>query len=122
MTLPPGAPSASPRDPEGSQTPRISTVPATRLSSSGQEAVELAALAGLKLDPWQQHVLDLGLSEREDGRWSAFEVCGNAYCGCGGRRARKRSSWSPGRCFGSLPARAVVAAASPGTATCSMRR
>ena len=77
MTLPPGAPSASPRDPEGSQTPRISTVPATRLSSSGQEAVELAALAGLKLDPWQQHVLDLGLSEREDGRWSAFEVCVN---------------------------------------------
>lgn len=63
--------------PEGAQAPRITTVPATRLSSSGQEAVELAALAGLRLDPWQQHVLDLGLSERADGRWAAFEVCVN---------------------------------------------
>ncbi|GGU91009.1 hypothetical protein GCM10010275_30040 [Streptomyces litmocidini] len=72
------APSVSVPDPAtGSQTPRITTVPSTRLSSSGQEAVELAALAGLKLDPWQQHVLDLGLSERADGRWAAFEVCVN---------------------------------------------
>ncbi|MCX5112203.1 terminase [Streptomyces sp. NBC_00378] len=61
----------------GSQMPRITTVPSTRLSSSGQEAVELAALAGLKLDPWQQHVLDMGLSERADGSWSAFEVAVN---------------------------------------------
>ncbi|MEU0633279.1 response regulator [Streptomyces sp. NPDC005989] len=52
-------------------------MPPTRLSSSGQEAVELAALAGLKLDPWQQHVLDMGLSERADGSWSAFEVAVN---------------------------------------------
>lgn len=71
------APSASAPDPRGSQTPRITTVPATRLSSSGQEAVELAAMAGLQLDPWQQHVLDMGLSERADGRWSAFEVAVN---------------------------------------------
>ncbi|MEU7032723.1 terminase [Streptomyces sp. NPDC046237] len=63
--------------PKGHQAPRITTVPTSRLSSSGQEAVELAALAGLQLDPWQQHVLDMGLSEREDGRWSAFEVCVN---------------------------------------------
>ncbi|WP_406056243.1 terminase [Streptomyces sp. NBC_01077] len=63
--------------PDGVQAPRITTVPSTRLSSSGQEAVELAALAGLKLDPWQEHVLDLGLSERADGRWSAFEVAVN---------------------------------------------
>ncbi|MFB8035882.1 terminase [Streptomyces sp. NPDC056004] len=61
----------------GSQMPRITTVPPTRLSSSGQEAVELAALAGLKLDVWQQHVLDMGLSERADGSWSAFEVAVN---------------------------------------------
>lgn len=44
------------------------------LSSSGLEAVELAASAGLVLDPWQQHVLDVALSERADGSWSAFEV------------------------------------------------
>ncbi|MGW3595002.1 terminase [Streptomyces sp. NPDC005167] len=61
----------------GSQTPRILTVPQTCLSSSGQEAVELAALAGLKLDPWQQFVLDKGLGERPDGQWSAFEVAVN---------------------------------------------
>ncbi|MFD6684194.1 hypothetical protein, partial [Micromonospora parva] len=51
--------------------------PAAFLSSAGQEAVELAALAGLQLLPWQQHVLDVGLREREDGSWASFEVCVN---------------------------------------------
>lgn len=63
-------------DPLGAQTPRIQTAPLF-LSSSGREAVELAALAGLKLDPWQQHVLDIGLGERPNGKWSAFEVAVN---------------------------------------------
>jgi hypothetical protein len=36
--------------------------------------VELAAVAGLELDPWQQLVLRDSLGEREDGTWSAFEV------------------------------------------------
>jgi hypothetical protein len=58
----------------GWQVPRLTTVPSTFLSSSGQEAVELAAMAGLVLDPWQRLVLDQGLGERADGRWSAFEV------------------------------------------------
>lgn len=61
----------------GHQRPRILTVPGTALSSSGQEAVELAAMAGLYLDPWQQFVLDQGLGERPDGKWSAFEVACN---------------------------------------------
>jgi hypothetical protein len=61
----------------GVQTPRIATAPPNFLSSSGQEAAELAALAGLELDPWQQHILDVGLREREDGNWSAFEVAVN---------------------------------------------
>jgi len=43
-------------------------------SSAGAEAVELAASAGLVLDPWQQLVLDGALGERPDGQWSAFEV------------------------------------------------
>jgi hypothetical protein len=34
----------------------------------------LAASAGLVLDPWQCDVLTGALGEREDGRWSAFEV------------------------------------------------
>jgi phage terminase large subunit-like protein len=67
-------PSAAGPDLLGAQTPRLTTVPDGFLSSSGQEAVELAALAGLQLDPWQQLVLDQGLGEREDGSWSAFEV------------------------------------------------
>jgi hypothetical protein len=36
--------------------------------------VELAASAGLELDPWQRYVLKGGLGERADGKWSAFEV------------------------------------------------
>ncbi|MFB7548586.1 terminase [Streptomyces sp. NPDC056154] len=61
----------------GHQRPRILTVPTTRLSSAGQEAVDLAARAGLQLDPWQQFVLDQGMSERADGNWAAFEVAVN---------------------------------------------
>lgn len=58
----------------GVQTPRIALVP-EYVTSSGQEAVELAASAGLVLDPWQQYCLINGLGERADGRWAAFE-CG----------------------------------------------
>ena len=57
----------------GDQRPRVESVP-PYLSSSGDEAVELAALAGLVLDPWEEHVLRHSLGEREDGRWAAFEV------------------------------------------------
>ena len=57
----------------GSQTPRILFRPPS-LSSAGQEAVDLAASAGLFLDPWQQLALDVGLAERDDGKWAAFEV------------------------------------------------
>lgn len=71
---------AAPEEPEplrGVQAPRMATAPANFLSSSGQEAIELARMAGLMLDPWQAHVLDVGLREREDGNWSAFEVAVN---------------------------------------------
>ncbi|MFF1843059.1 LAGLIDADG family homing endonuclease [Streptomyces sp. NPDC058217] len=61
----------------GHQRPRILTVPSTGLSSAGQEAVDLAARAGLQLDPWQQFVLDRGMAERADGNWAAFECCVN---------------------------------------------
>ncbi|MFZ3569952.1 terminase [Streptomyces sp. BH097] len=61
----------------GHQRPRIFTVPGTALSSAGQEAVDLAARAGLKLDPWQQFVLDQGMGERADGNWSSPEVAVN---------------------------------------------
>jgi hypothetical protein len=35
---------------------------------------DLAASAGLIMDPWQRHVLDVGLDERPDGNWAAREV------------------------------------------------
>jgi phage terminase large subunit-like protein len=44
------------------------------VSSAGQEAVELAASAGLVLDPWEAAALEDGLGERANGKWAAFEV------------------------------------------------
>lgn len=64
---------SAPRGWQGCQEPRISLVP-EYVSTAGQEAVELAAVAGLHLDPWQQLVLCDALGERRDGRWAAFEV------------------------------------------------
>jgi hypothetical protein len=60
-------------EPRGVQTPRVTCVPAY-VDSTGQEAVDLAAAAGLHLDPWQQLVLRESLGERADGKWAAFEV------------------------------------------------
>lgn len=57
----------------GAQRPRLLHVPEF-VSSTGGEAVELAAMAGLELDPWQQFVIHSALGERPDGRWAAFEV------------------------------------------------
>lgn len=57
----------------GAQQPRVLHVP-EYVSSTGQEAAELAAMAGLDLDPWQEFVLVNALGERDDGKWAAFEV------------------------------------------------
>lgn len=57
----------------GAQRPRVRSVPKYS-TSAGQEAIELAASAGLHLDPWQQLVLTDALGERPDGKYSAFEV------------------------------------------------
>lgn len=57
----------------GTQAPRIMLTPEYG-SSAGAEAVELAELAGLKLDPWQELVLEHSLGELPDGRWAAAEV------------------------------------------------
>ena len=67
MTLPASVPLV------GHQLPRLAVVP-PRVSSAGAEAIELARHAGLELDPWQEYVVDVALSEREDGRLAAFEV------------------------------------------------
>jgi hypothetical protein len=55
------------------QAPRVQLVPEYR-SSAGEEAIELAALAGLELDPWEALVIRHALGEGTDGRWAAAEV------------------------------------------------
>lgn len=62
-----------PVEPLAGQVPRVRVVPPS-VSSAGLEAVELAASAGLVLDPWQAAALDDALGERSDGTWSAYEV------------------------------------------------
>jgi hypothetical protein len=64
---------APPDSPLGAQEPRVLWTP-PYVSSSGDEAIALAASAGLHLDEWQSNVLLHALGERENGSWSSFEV------------------------------------------------
>jgi hypothetical protein len=57
----------------GSQVPTHRYAPAY-VSTSGPEAVRLARVAGLDLDPWQQDALFDILGEGPTGRWAAFEA------------------------------------------------
>ncbi len=59
---------------QGEQLPRLQHLPPHRATSSGDEVIALAESAGLYLDPWQKWCLQMALSERSDGQWSAFEV------------------------------------------------
>lgn len=43
------------------------------VSSAAPEFIDLAASAGLQLDPWQQYVLTHGLGERANGTWASFK-------------------------------------------------
>lgn len=56
----------------GDQRPRLCSLPDFE-TSAGADAVALAAMAGLKLDNWQQFVLRGALGERA-GKWAAFET------------------------------------------------
>lgn len=58
----------------GVQRPRVFVKPPGRRSSSGPEAVELAAACGLILDDWQAAALDVAMSERANGSWAASDV------------------------------------------------
>jgi hypothetical protein len=62
-----------PGEPRGVQRPPVLARPPS-VSSSGEEAADLAASAGLVLDPWQRFSLDVMLAERSDFRWAAFET------------------------------------------------
>lgn len=62
-----------PPDLLGAQRPAHSHAPSW-VNSTGDEAIELAYLAGLDLDEWQQWCLRNALGERPDGKWAAFSV------------------------------------------------
>jgi len=57
----------------GAQEPRICHLPPFDSSEQGEEAVQVARLAGLHLDPWEEFVLARSLRERNE-KWAAFEV------------------------------------------------
>lgn len=57
----------------GRQQPRIHVVPPF-VSSAGVEAIEVAEIAGLFLDPWEKLVLTDALGVTAAGRWAAFRV------------------------------------------------
>jgi phage terminase large subunit-like protein len=57
----------------GDQEPRLCSLPPFDSGVSGRNAIALAEVAGLDLDPWQRLVLDAGL-RRRGGKWAAFEV------------------------------------------------
>jgi hypothetical protein len=57
----------------GAQRPRHLSLP-PRVTTAGPEATELAARAGLILDPWQSFILDGALGELAGGTWAAYEV------------------------------------------------
>lgn len=58
---------------EGSQLPRIDVTP-LYVTSRGDDAVDLAAVAGLILDPWQEHVLRGACATNDAGKWAAKNV------------------------------------------------
>jgi hypothetical protein len=58
----------------GDQRPRLESIPTNFNTAAGQDAIALAATAGLYLDDWQQYVLTHSLARDNDGLWTAFEV------------------------------------------------
>jgi phage terminase large subunit-like protein len=57
----------------GSQRPRLEHFP-LYATTAADDAIDLAEIAGLNLDPWQQYVLRGSLGEGSNGKWSAFRV------------------------------------------------
>ena len=58
----------------GAQRPRVELVPDAFSRDSGEEAIQLAASAGLVLDPWQEYVMRGSLGEDAAGRWVSGHV------------------------------------------------
>lgn len=75
--------------PDGHQRPRLFYAPNDPVGSLGDEAIDLAAMAGLELDDWQQflmrHLCSVSgdpsrtfwnpFTRRRESKWSALEAC-----------------------------------------------
>lgn len=59
--------------PDELRAPAALHQPASAVTSSAQDAIDLALAVGLELDLWQQMVLGVAMGERADGKWAAFE-------------------------------------------------
>lgn len=57
----------------GSQFPRLDVTP-LHVTTRGDDAVDLAAVAGLMLDPWQEYVLRGACATDDLGKWAAKNV------------------------------------------------
>jgi hypothetical protein len=73
LWTPPPHPLSGRLQPAEELIPRVCMIPEFAFSS-GPEAIELAASAGLILDPWEQLAVILGLGETARGKWAAFMV------------------------------------------------
>lgn len=60
--------------PRGVQVPRVRHAPKVQASNGWEDVSDVAAAYGLKLDPWQENVLQAAMGERTDGRWSTPRV------------------------------------------------
>jgi len=58
----------------GADRPRLEWIAPGGKDEFGQDAIDLAGMAGLLLDDWQAYVLRQSMRERERGKWAAFEV------------------------------------------------
>lgn len=65
--------SSPPAELQGLQQPRVEICPLF-FTSAAEDAIDLAAVAGLILDPWQEHALERILAERPGGKWAALEA------------------------------------------------
>lgn len=59
--------------PASGRRPRVEVRPSGIAGSYGEEACDLARLAGVEPDPWQEDGVDLALSYDADRKWSCFE-------------------------------------------------
>lgn len=71
--MPTSSPPLEKRALRGRQEPRLLRIPPTRVASKGDEALDLAFLAGIRSDPWQETEIDAIFSVDAFGRWVCTE-------------------------------------------------